>query len=95
MATIDRTPLTEPAAIAVESGVDLLLPPTTPRAVLEMFVASCNVGDCDCDTAFVAKIHNVELFEEPGLLRVHIVGDLTPAEVLAEMGASAPELAGC
>lgn len=92
MINTDHTALTEPAAIAVQGGVDLLLPPATPRDVLDIFVASCNLGACDCDTAFVAKIHNVELFEEPGRLRVHIAGDVTPAEVLAEMAASAPQL---
>ena len=92
-AAIDHTaPITEPAAVAVEGGVDLLLPPTTPREVLTLFVASCNIGVCDCDSAFVAKSRDVALYEEPGRLRVHIDGDVTPAEVLAEMAASAPEL---
>lgn len=92
MTITDYAILTEPAAIAVEGGVDLLLPPATPRDVLDVFVASCNVGACDCDTTFVSKIHGVELFEEPGQLRVRIGGDVTPAEVLAEMVASAPQL---
>jgi hypothetical protein len=56
----DHTPLTEPTAVAVSGEVDL--PPATPREVLDIFVASCNLGACDCDTAFVAKIQNVELF---------------------------------
>ena len=92
MINTDRPALTEPAAIAVQGGVDLLLPPATPRDVLDVFVASCNLGACECDTAFVAKIHSVELFEEAGCLRVHIAGDISPAEVLAEMVASAPQL---
>ena len=92
MPSSDRIPLTEPKAIAVEGGVDLLLPEATPCDVLDLFVASCNVGACDCDTTFVAKIRTVELFEEPGQLRVRIAGDVTPTEVLAEMAASAPQL---
>jgi hypothetical protein len=85
--------LTEPQAVATDSGVDLLLPPATPRDVLDVFVASCNIGQCDCDTTFVSKITGVELFEEPGHLRVQITGAVTPDEVLAEMVDSAPELA--
>lgn len=84
--------LTEPQAVATDTGVDLLLPPATPRDVLDMFVASCNVGQCDCDTTFVSKITGVELFEEPGRLRVHILGVVTPEEVFAEMLTSAPQL---
>lgn len=84
--------LTEPRAVATGGGVDLLLPPATPRDVLDIFVASCNTGQCDCDTTFVSKITAVELGEEPGHLRVHITGAVTPEEVLAEMVASAPEL---
>ena len=91
-ATNTTTEITEPEAVAVGDGVDLLLPPSTPRDVLDMFVASCNIGQCDCDTTFVSKIAVVELFDEPGCLRVHITGDITPAEVLAEMVASAPQL---
>jgi len=95
MTNTDNTPaveLTEPRALATEDGVDLLLPPETPRDVLEMFVASCNIGQCDCDTTFVSKITGVELFEQPGHLRVHITGAVTPDEVLSEMVSSAPQL---
>ena len=84
--------VTRPVALIVDGGVDLLLPPTTPRDVLDVFIASCNIGVCDCDTAFVARITGVELFDEPGRLRVRIAGDVTPEEVLAEMVSSAPEL---
>ena len=84
--------LTEPQAVATATGVDLLLPPATPRDILDVFVASCNIGQCDCDTTFVSKITNVELFEEPDRLRVQITGAVTPDEVLAEMVVSAPEL---
>jgi hypothetical protein len=35
----------------------------------------------------------VELFEEPGHLRVQITGAVTSDEVLAEMVGSAPEIA--
>lgn len=84
--------VTKPRAVATDGGVDLLLPPATPRDVLDMFVAACNIGQCDCETTFVSKITDVELHEEPGHLRVHITGDVTPEEVLAEMGTSAPEL---
>lgn len=90
--TNPTTEATEPSAVAVEGGVDLLLPPSTPRDILDIFVASCNIGACDCDTTFVSKITGVELHEEPGRLRVHITGDVTPEEVLAEMVVSAPEL---
>jgi len=83
--------LAEPRAVATDSGVDLL-PPATPRDVLDTFVASCSIGQCDCDTTFVSKITGVELFEEPGHLRVQTTGAVTPKEVLAEM-ASAPQLA--
>lgn len=86
------TEILEPEAFAVAGGVDLLLPPGTPRDVLDMFVASCNIGECGCETTFVSKIEGVELYDEPGRLRVHITGDVTPGEVLAEMVASAPEL---
>lgn len=96
MTNTDNTPttveLTEPRAVATDDGVDLLLPPATPRDVLDIFVASCNIGQCDCDTTFVSKITGVELFEEPGRLRVQITGAVTPDEVLAEMATSAPEL---
>lgn len=85
------TELTEPRAVATSKGVDLLLPLATPRDVLDIFVASCNVGQCDCDTTFVSKIEGVELLEEPGYLRVQITGAVTAEEVLAEMVASAPE----
>ncbi len=84
--------LTEPRAVATDDGVDLLLPPATPRDVLDVFVASCNIGQCECDTTFVSKIAGVELFEEPGQLRVQITGAVTPEEVLAEMVSSAPAL---
>jgi hypothetical protein len=57
-----------------------------------VFVASRNIGACDCDTIFVSKIAGVELYDEPGRLRVHISGNVTPGEVLAEMVAYAPEL---
>ena len=96
MTSIDNNPaaveLTEPRAVATGDGVDLLLPPATPRDVLDMFLASCNVGECDCDTTFVSKTTGVELFEEPGRLRVQITGAVTPQELLAEMVTSAPEL---
>ena len=96
MTNTDNSPttveLTEPQAVATDSGVDLLLPLATPRDVLDMFVASCNVGQCDCDTNFVSKITGVELFKEPGCLRVHITGGVTPEEVFAEMVTSAPQL---
>lgn len=93
--TTDHTTneVTHPIAIVVDGGVDLLLPPATPRDVLDVFVASCNVGACDCDTTFVAKVSGVELFDEPGRLRVRILGEVTPEEVLAEMVVSAPQLA--
>ncbi len=86
------TVLTAPTAIVVDGGVDLLLPPSTPRDVLDIFVASCNVGACDCDTTFVSKVTGVELHEEPGRLRVRITGNVTPAEVLAEMVTSGSAL---
>ncbi|WP_298209253.1 hypothetical protein [Ferrimicrobium sp.] len=86
--------ITRPSAIATPEGVDLLLPLDTPRDVLDVFVASCNIGQCSCDTTFVSKITGVELLEEPGLLRVRVSGAITPEEVLAEMGSSAPELNG-
>ncbi len=96
MTNTDNTPttveLTEPRAVATDAGVDLLLPPATPRDVLGIFVASCNIGQCDCDTTFVSKITGIELFDEPGHLRVHITGAVTPDEVLAVMVSSAPEL---
>ena len=81
-----------PTAIPAEGGVDLLLPPSTPRDVLDIFVASCNIGTCECETSFVAKINTVELYDEPGRLRIRITGDVTPEEVLGEMAASAPQL---
>ena len=95
MTNTDNTPaveLTEPRAVATDDGVDLLLPPATRRDVLDIFVASCNIDQCDCDTTFVSKITGVELFEELGHLRVQITGAVTPEEVLAEMVSSAPEL---
>lgn len=81
--------VTSPRAEAVDGGVDLLLPPETSFDALQAFVASCNVGGCDCAETFVGRIQNVELFEEPGRLRVHITGDITPEEVLTEMANSA------
>ena len=92
MSNEPTTVLTEPTAILVDGGVDLLLPPTTPRDVLDIFVASCNIGACDCDTTFVSKVTGVELHEEPGQLRVRITGNVTPAEVLAEMVTSGSAL---
>lgn len=86
------TELTSPAAIEAEGGVDLLLPPSTSRDVLDIFVASCNVGTCGCETTFVSKITNVELYDERGRLRIRITGDVTPEEVLTEMASSAPQL---
>lgn len=82
--------ITAPRATAIDDGVDLLLPPETPLAALDAFVASCNAGECDCADTFVARITGVELFEEPGRLRVRISGDVTPAEVLTELAGSAP-----
>ena len=84
--------VTRPVAFVADGGVDLLLPRTTPRDVLDVFIASCSIGACDCNTAFVARITGVELFDEPGRLRVRIAGDVTPEEVLTEMVSSAPEL---
>ena len=78
----------EPRAISIEGGVDLLLPSETPLKALEAFVASCNIGECGCEDSFVARVAGVELFEEPGRLRVRITGDVTPDEVLAEMATS-------
>ena len=86
------TELTSPTAIPAEGGVDLLLPPSTSRDVLGIFVASCNIGTCDCETTFIARISNVDLYDEPGRLRIRITGDVTPEEVLTEMAASAPQL---
>jgi hypothetical protein len=40
----------------------------------------------------VSKITGAELYDEPGRLRVHITGDVTPEEVLAEMVTSAEQL---
>ncbi|WP_298338061.1 hypothetical protein [Ferrimicrobium sp.] len=94
MTNTSSTAITEPSAITTPKGVDLLLPLDTPRDVLDIFVASCNIGQCSCDTTFVSKITGVELVEEPGLLRVRVSGAITPEEVLAEMGNSAPELGG-
>ena len=68
---------------------DKVDPLATPREVLEAFVASCKVGACNCDTMFVSHIVGVDLFEEPGHLRVEIIGEITPEEVLAEVVASA------
>lgn len=78
----------EPRAISIEGGVDLLLPSETPLDALEAFVASCNIGECGCGDSFVARVAGVELFKEPGRLRVRITGDVTPDEVLAEMTTS-------
>jgi len=78
-----------PRAKAVDGGVDLLLPPETPFDALQAFVASCNLGGCDCADTFVGRIQNVELFAESDQLRVHITGDTTPEEVLSEMANSA------
>jgi|GEM_PF-2001219 hypothetical protein len=89
---ISATEITRPEAIAVPGGVYLLLPLSTPRDVLDIFVASCNIGACDCDSTFVSKITGVELYDEPGRLRVHITGDVTPEDVLAEMVTSAEQL---
>ena len=82
----------QPEATAFDGGVDLLLPQSTPREVLDVFVASCNIGACDCDTTFVSKIAGVELHDEPGRLRVRITGSVTPEEVLAEMVTSGSTL---
>ena len=79
---------TEPRAIAIEGGVDLLLPAGMPYDALEAFVASCNVGECGCEDTFVARVAGVELFEEPERLRVRILGNITPDEVLTEMANS-------
>ena len=84
--------LTEPRAVATDDGVDLFLPPATPCDVLDIFVASCNIGQCDSDTTCVSEGTGVELFEEPGQLRVQITGAVTSGEVLAEMVKSAPAL---
>ena len=80
--------ITQPRAMAIKGGVDLLLPASTPFGALEVFVASCNVGECGCEDTFVARVAGVELFEEPGRLRVRITGNVTPEEVLAEMANS-------
>lgn len=42
----------------------------------------------------MSKITGVELYDGPGRLRVHIIGDVTPEEVLAEMVTSAEQLTG-
>ena len=84
--------ITAPRAIAIDGGVDLLLPPETSLDVLDAFVASCNVGECGCADTFVARITGVELFDEPGRRRVQISGAVDPQEVLAELHASAPQL---
>jgi hypothetical protein len=81
--------ITRPRAEAIDSGVELLLPAGTPLDALRAFVASCNAGACACAETFVARVTEVELFEEPGRLRVRITGDVTPEEVLTEMAASA------
>ena len=81
--------ITEPRALKVADGVDLYLPKETPINALEAFVTSCNVGECGCADTFVARVAAVELFEEIGHLRVHITGNVTPDEVLAEMFNSA------
>ena len=80
--------ITEPRAIPFEGGVDLLLPAGTQFDALEAFVASCNVGECGCKDTFVSRVAGVELFEEPGRLRVRITGKITPEEVLMEMANS-------
>ena len=82
--------ITTPRAITCDGGVDLMLPLTTPLAALDAFVTSCNAGECGCEDTFVARITKVEMFEEPGGLRVRISGDVTPAEVLRELAGSAP-----
>lgn len=81
--------ITRPRADAIDNGVELLLPAETPLDALQAFVASCNVGACGCADTFVARVKEVELFEEPGRLRVRITGSVTPEEVLTEMAASA------
>lgn len=81
--------ITEPHAITIEGGVDLFLPKETPINTLQAFIASCNVGECGCKDTFVARVAGVELFEEPGHLRVRISGNVTPDEVLVEMANSA------
>ena len=82
------TTLTTPTAVSVDDGVDLLLPPETPLAVLDAFVASCNIGECGCGDDFVSRITGVELFDEPGRRRVRISGNVTPGEVLAELAST-------
>ena len=82
--------VTAPLAITIDGGVDLMLPLTTPLAALDAFVTSCNAGECGCEDTFVARITEVEMFEEPGRLRVRISGDVTPEEVLSELAGSAP-----
>lgn len=79
---------TTPAAVSVEDGVDLLLPPETPLEALDAFVASCNVGACGCGDSFVSRITGVELYDEPGRRRVRISGNITPDEVLTELAAT-------
>jgi hypothetical protein len=79
---------TVPAAVSVEEGVDLLLPPETPLEALDAFVASCNVGECGCGDSFVSRITGVELYDEPGRRRVRISGNITPDEVLTELAAT-------
>ena len=84
--------ITVPRAITIDGGVDLLLPPETPFETLDSFVASCNAGECGCADTFVARITGVELFEEPGRLRVRINGNVTPEEVLTELVDSASQI---
>ena len=57
-----------------------------------MFVASCAIGACDCNTHFVSKITGVEIYDEPGRLRVHITSEVTPDEVFVDMVASGPHI---
>ncbi|MGC8499439.1 MAG: hypothetical protein ACP5OV_08115 [Acidimicrobiales bacterium] len=79
---------TNPTAVRVDDGVDLLLPLQTPLEVLDAFVASCNIGECGCGDSFVSRITGVELFDEPGQRRVRINGNVTPDEVLTELAAT-------
>ena len=43
-----------------------------------------------CEGTFVARITEVEMFEELEKLRVRLSGEVTPAEVLSELAGSAP-----
>lgn len=81
--------------IATEGGVDLPVPPPTPWDVLDTFVASCNIGQCDCATTFVSKIAGK--FEQipPGHARVGpVVGARAafrwPSDLQACRGAVTP-----